>query len=102
MTGQFSNNIKDSRFEYAMDGSIAFANYRKKNDQLFIDYVEAPQALRGTGAAGKLMEQIMDVAKQEKLKVTPICGYAATWMQRHKQDDAITGEITDAATCPLK
>jgi len=40
--------------------------------------------LRGTGASGKLMQNIIDFAQKEKLKVIPICGYAASWMAKNK------------------
>jgi predicted GNAT family acetyltransferase len=84
MTEAFTNNTLRSRFEYAVNGSIAFANYRREGATLYIDYVEAPVELRGTGAAGKLMQNIMNVAQKEKLNVVPICGYAAAWMARNK------------------
>lgn len=78
------DNKLSSRFELKIDESIVFANYRLEDKTLYIDYVEAPQELRGNGAAGKLMEKIVKKANDENLKIIPICGYAATWLQRHK------------------
>ena len=37
-----------------------------------------------TGAAGRLMEGVMARARAEGVKVTPLCGYAAAWLRRHK------------------
>lgn len=79
----FSNNTARSRFEYHQDGYIAFANYRLRDSVLSIDYVEAPPELRGKGAAGQLMRSIMEHARAENLKVTPICDYAVSWLRRH-------------------
>jgi uncharacterized protein len=79
----FSDNTAKSRFEYKVGDATAFADYRREGGTLFIDYVEAPVELRGTGAAGKLMEKIMETARQEELKVVPICGYAASWIRRN-------------------
>lgn len=84
MTGHFKHNPSASRFEYHQDGQFAFADYRIINDTLFIDYVESPHLLRGTGAASRLMSDITAFAKAENLNITPICGYAATWMRRHQ------------------
>jgi hypothetical protein len=84
MTDPFINDTAQSRFEYTVNGSIAFANYRREGSTLYIDYVEAPPELRGTGAAGKLLQQIVDFAQQEKLKIVPICGYAAAWMAKNQ------------------
>lgn len=90
MTGIFSDNTASKRFEFAINGETAFARYRVAGDTLFIDYVEAPPALRGTGAAGKLMEKVMAEARNRKLSVTPICGYAATWLTKHSEYNDIT------------
>ena len=79
------DNKKLSRFELTVDGYIAYANYRLENKILFIDYVFAPQELRGTGAAGKLMEEICQFSVKENLKIKPICGYAAVWLKKHKE-----------------
>ncbi len=83
MANNFTNNTEKSRFEYAMNGAIAFADYRREGVTLYIDYVEAPPELRGTGAAGKLMQEIMSFAQGENLKIVPICGYAAKWLSQH-------------------
>lgn len=86
MTAIFTDNAAEHRFEYNVEGQIAFADYRRDNKTLYIDYVEAPTALRGTGAAGKLMEHIMTMAKKEALDVVAICGYAASWISRHAEN----------------
>jgi uncharacterized protein len=79
------DNLEKSRFELSIENHIAYANYRLNEKTLIIDYVFAPEELRGTGAAGKLMEEIAQKARVENLKITPICGYAAVWMKKHKE-----------------
>ncbi|HYD66318.1 GNAT family N-acetyltransferase [Azospirillum sp.] len=41
--------------------------------------------MRGTGAAGRLMQGIMERARAEGLRVVPICSYASLWMRRHRE-----------------
>ncbi|MDB5478427.1 MAG: N-acetyltransferase [Alphaproteobacteria bacterium] len=89
MPEDFLDNSDKNRFEYHVEEEIVFADYRKKGDHFFITHVEAPQKLRGSGAAGKLMRQIMDKARQDHLKITPLCGYAVAWISRHKEYDDI-------------
>jgi predicted GNAT family acetyltransferase len=79
------DNTDASRFELDIDGQIAHADYRVDSDTLYIDYVEAPPALRGTGAAGQLMEGVMTAAAEKGYAVVPVCGYAAAWMRRHRK-----------------
>lgn len=83
-----------SRYEMDVNGETVFANVRKTGDTLYIDYVEAPPALRGTGAAGQFMQELMMRLAEEnsadgKLQVIPICGYAASWMERNPQVGAL-------------
>lgn len=79
------DNKARSRYEVAVEGQVAFAEYRREGDKLYIPYVESPPLLRGTGVAGRLMEEVMKEARRQKLKVIPICGYAAAWIRRHSQ-----------------
>ena len=81
----FTDNIAARRFELMENGKLAFANYRRSNGVLEIPHVEADPALRGSGAAGRLMERVLQVARNEQLKVRPICGYAAAYMERHPE-----------------
>lgn len=80
----FHDNKEARRFERDVKGAVIYAAYRLDGDVLSITYVEAPQALRGSGEAGKLMEDIMTYARENKLKVIPICAYAVSWLRRNQ------------------
>jgi predicted GNAT family acetyltransferase len=79
------DNTAKRRFELDVGGEVAFADYRREPGRLVIPYVEAPPALRGTGAAGRLMGGVLARARAEDLKVVPLCGYAAAYIRRHKE-----------------
>ena len=79
------DNANRSRFELDVDGQVAFADYRRQPGRLVITYVEAPPALRGTGAAGRLMQGVLQHARGENVKVIPLCAYARAWIQRHPE-----------------
>ena len=85
MTGPVSNNSDKSRYELEIGGEIVFANYRRDGSTLIIRHVEAPPILRGTGAAGRLMKGIAEIARAEGARILPLCGYAAAWLRRHKE-----------------
>jgi predicted GNAT family acetyltransferase len=82
---QLRDNADRSRFEMDEQGLTSFARYRLDGARLYIDYVEAPPALRGSGAAGRLMEAVARDARAKGRTITPICGYAAAWLRRHKE-----------------
>ncbi len=78
------DNKPANRYELDVGGQIVFALYRRDGSTLYIRHVEAPLPLRGTGAAGRLMQGIVEIAADEKLSVVPLCSYAAAWMRRHQ------------------
>lgn len=80
-----TDNAEKRRFELAEEGHMAYADYALENNILSIKYVFAPEALRGTGAAGRLMEGIAGTARSKNFKIIPICGYAASWLRKHKE-----------------
>lgn len=79
----FTNNHDLSRFEYHVGEYFVTATYRIVGQILYIDYVEAPPVLRGTGAATKIMEEILAYARENELEIVPVCGYAASWLRRN-------------------
>jgi predicted GNAT family acetyltransferase len=82
---QVRDNVAARRFEMEEGGQVVFADYRRAGGRLIIDHVEAPPLLRGTGAAGRFMEGLAAEARRSGEKIVPLCGYAAAWLQRHKE-----------------
>ena len=71
------------RFEIEEAGQVVFADYRREGGRLIIDHVEAPLALRGSGAAGRLMQAIVREAAASGETIVPLCGYASAWLRRN-------------------
>jgi predicted GNAT family acetyltransferase len=82
---ELHDNATAGRLEMAILGQIVFADYRRVGGRLVIDHVEAPPSLRGTGAAGRFMEALVDHARRAGLRITPLCGYAAAWLARRPE-----------------
>ena len=81
---EITDNRPYRRFELEENGQTAFATYSRNGLHVVIPHVEAPPALRGTGAAGRLMEGIVAKARAEGFRITPTCSYAFAWFRRHK------------------
>lgn len=81
------SELRDTGERYEMDeqGLTSYADYRKSEERLYIDYVFSPEPLRGTGASGRLMAAVAADARSKDLKITPICGYAAAWLRRSSE-----------------
>ncbi len=82
---QVTDQPARQRFELEEEGKLAFASYRREANLLIIPHVEADPALRGRGAAGRLMAGMLEIVRSRGEKVRPVCGYAAAWIQRHPE-----------------
>ena len=79
------DNTEQSQFEREENGLLAWATYRIRDGRYQIPHVEADPALRGTGAAGRLMQDIVEQARTRQLVIEPRCSYARAWFQRHPE-----------------
>ncbi|HEX8232085.1 MAG TPA: GNAT family N-acetyltransferase [Caulobacteraceae bacterium] len=91
-----TDNTERRRFELEEGGLTAFADYRQNGEVLMLPHVEAPPALRGTGAAGRLMEGVAAHARERGLKLLPVCPYAVAWLRRHPEH----AELVRGSTLP--
>lgn len=79
------DNAAKNRFELVEEGLLAFADYRRRDGVLAITHVEADPALRGKGAAGRLMEGMLALIRADGLKVRPLCPYAVAYIARRPE-----------------
>lgn len=64
-------------FVMTRDGKrLAEMTYSMAGTKAIIDHTTVDDALRGTGAGGKLVEAAVLWARAEKLKIIPLCPYA--------------------------
>ena len=85
------DNKAQQRFELVENGLTVFADYRVRDGKYLLPHVEADPVLRGTGAAGRLMEEIVEHARTQKLTLVPRCSYALAWFKRHPD----AGDVLD-------
>ena len=88
MSETFGDNAERARYELDVGGAIVFANYRRMGDSIAITHVEAPVHLRGTGAASRLMDHVVEAVRADGRAIVPLCGYAASWLRQHSQQTA--------------
>ena len=65
--------------EVAPDAEITF---QPSGDAIVIDHTYTDPKLRGQGVAKRLVERAVDYARENNLKVVPLCSYARVVMER--------------------
>ena len=78
-------NEKAGRFEIALDGETAFAEYRLHPGTITLPHTVVPEAFGGRGYAGVLAQHAFDYARQHGLKVIPTCPFMAGWVKKHPE-----------------
>jgi len=81
---QAEENRMSMDFPDLGSGGEVWVDYARQGDTVALLHVEADQALRGTGAAGRFMQAVADYGRAEGLKFRPRCSYAVAWFQRHE------------------
>jgi len=85
------DNKLQSRFELAVEGGIAFANYRLTPSSVIITHTETPRALRGHGIASELIEGALALIRADGRKVIADCGFVVDYLRKHPQYGDMVG-----------
>ena len=87
--GTFRDNTAAGRFELEIDGTPAFLEYRRRGDRLLLIHTEVPEALRGRGLGSALIKWVLDLARQEKLRVVAVCPTVQEYIRKHPEYEAL-------------
>ncbi len=79
------HNAAENRFETLIDGKRGELNYLQNGDEFVITHVGVHPSLRGQGIAGKITEAALKYARENALRVVPLCSYAAVYIRRNPQ-----------------
>lgn len=74
------------RYELVRGGEVVgYASYRLQDGRAIVPHVEVLRAVEGQGLGGRLVQGVLDDLRRRQLKVTPLCGFAASWIRRHPE-----------------
>src|SRR4030095_8081242 len=79
------HNPSEQRFEAWIEGYLSKLDYIQDGKNFVITHVGVYPEYRGQGVAGKIVEAGLQYAKQNSLRVIPMCSYAAAYIRRNPQ-----------------
>ena len=88
------HNAAAHRFEVAVDGQLARADYRIEGRVMQLFHTEVPVALEGRGIAALLVRDAIEYARENGLKVLPACSYVRAYMRRHPEARSVLAAAT--------
>jgi len=64
----------------------AYLSFRHKdNDTIVAEHTVVSTSLRGKGIAGKLAHKLMDYARENSLKIIPVCSYVVGFFAKNSE-----------------
>ena len=85
-------NEAGHRFEMKVGESIAFIEYKQRQNKITLIHTEAPPELEGKGAATALIEKTLDYIEKNNFKLIPICPLVVAYIKRHPEWKRILDE----------
>lgn len=79
------NNEAEHRFEIALEGAVAFAEYRLVDHGIILPHTVVPDAFEGRGIASRLAKGALGYARDHSLKVIPACPFIAGYIAKHPE-----------------
>lgn len=83
---QFRDNAAAHQYELDAPEGMTFATYRDVAGVRAIMHVESPPEAQGLGYASKLMGEIVEDARANRLKLRASCSFAVAYFKRHPSD----------------
>lgn len=80
-----THNPEKHRFEAIVDGHLAIAEYNLIRGGIVFTHTEVPKELEGRGVGSALVRAGLAHARENALKVTPICPFFAAYMKKHAE-----------------
>ena len=80
---EVTHNEAEQRFETWIDGYLSKLDYIRDGKNFVITHVGVYPEQRGQGVAGKIVEAALEYAKENSLRVVPMCSYAAAYIRRN-------------------
>jgi uncharacterized protein len=94
-TLEVTHNADERRFETMIDGYLSKLDYIQDGKNFVITHVGVHPDLRGQGIAGRIVEVSLEYAKENDLRVVPMCSYAAAYIRKHPQYAELTRQHGD-------
>ena len=89
---EVTHNEADRTFEVWVEGLRSKLDYIQDGKNFVITHVGVHPELRNQGLAAKIVEAGLAYAKQNALRVVPMCSYAAAFIRRNPQYLELTNQ----------
>ncbi|HET6511304.1 MAG TPA: GNAT family N-acetyltransferase [Candidatus Kapabacteria bacterium] len=86
------DNPERHRFEARVDGILSQVGYRINGNEITFTHTEVPESLSGRGIANQLAQTALNFARDNRMKVVPLCPFIAAYIKRHPEYQALVAD----------
>ena len=87
---EIAHNQANHSFEVWIDGKLSKLDYIQDAKNFVITHVGVYPEHRGQGVAAKIVDAALQYARENSLRVIPMCSYAAAYIRRNPKHMELT------------
>lgn len=84
-THKLIHNAARHRYEFHLDGGVAYVEYEPTNGALLLTHTIVPPAFEGQGIGRKLVEATLEDLREQGQRIIPQCSFIVRYLQRHPE-----------------
>ncbi|UCN00746.1 N-acetyltransferase [Sulfurimonas sp. SWIR-19] len=83
MSHTLIHNADECKYEYHIDGHVAYISYDDQNGEMHLTHTIVPEALAGKGLARTLLEDVLKEIEKANKKAVAKCSYIVKYQEKH-------------------
>ena len=89
MSNTLIHNVDECKYEYHIDGHVAYITYDDQDGNMHLTETQVPEALAGKGLARILLEDVLQEIEKANKKAVAKCSYIVKYQEKHPERSAI-------------
>lgn len=85
MKYNFIKNDEQKRFELNTENQTAFTDFYFMSGKLCLTHTLVPEQLGGRGVGKKLVENILEFARENDMEIFPFCPFVSSYIKKNEQ-----------------
>ncbi len=81
------HNEPECKYEYHIDGHVAYITYDDQDGKMHLTHTIVPDALAGKGLAKQLLEDVLAQIKKDGKKAVAMCSYIVKYQEKNPEND---------------
>ncbi len=79
------DNPERRRYEWQEGEHLAFIDYIRTKDKIYLTHTEVPEALSGKGVGTRMVRAALEDVDRQQLTLIPLCPFVALYLKRNPE-----------------